>query len=95
MVMAPGKGRTKADFLNLSPSLHERGYDLLLFDPRNTGESEGDKWGFGYFESRDILAGIEFSRQEYGDDSFGVLGVSTGASAALMAALTTDEIAPL
>lgn len=93
--MAPGKGRTKADFLNLSPSLHERGYDLLLFDPRNTGESEGDKWGFGYFESRDILAGIEFSRQEYGDDSFGVLGVSTGASAALMAALTTDEIAPL
>ncbi len=95
IIMAPGKGRTRTDFLYLAPFLHGEGYDLLLFDPRSTGESEGEKWGFGYFESRDILEGIEFAKRRYGDNRFGVLGVSTGASAALMAAIETTSISAI
>lgn len=92
IILAPGKGRTRSDFLPLTPELHDAGYGLMMFDPRSTGESEGDKWGFGYFESRDILAGIKFLKSNYGCERFGLLGVSTGASASLMAALTSKDV---
>lgn len=92
IILAPGKGRTRWDFLELAPSLYKAGYDLLLFDPRSTGESDGDKWGFGYLENQDILKAIDYVKETYGDRKFGALGVSTGAVAVLIAALTNPEI---
>jgi len=92
IIFAPGKGRTRWDFLDLAPPLNKAGFDLFLFDPRGTGKSEGNKWGFGYMESRDILDAIKFLEKVFGVVKFGLLGGSTGATASLMAALEHHDI---
>lgn len=92
IILAPGKGQNRWTLLDYAPFLHQAGYDLLLFDPRGAGRSEGKRWGFGYLESRDVLESIRFLKAEYSLESIGVLGRSAGATAALIAALEGTQI---
>lgn len=86
IILSPGKGSTKWNVLKYVPFLHKEGYNVFLYDARGRGESEGERWGFGYFQSRDIIHGVDFLSGEYGLEEFGVLGRSAGATASLLAA---------
>lgn len=94
IILAPGRGTNRWDILENAPVgyLHDNGYEILLFDPRSTGQSDGDMYGFGYFESQDIVNAVKYLKEEKDVEEVGVWGGSAGASAAIMAALESDGI---
>jgi len=92
VILAPGKGSTKWNILKYAPFLHKGGFNLLVFDPRGRGESEGNRWAFGYLEARDIAHGIDFIRSSYGIDDVGLLGRSAGATASLISGVEEPRV---
>jgi len=65
--------------------LSSAGYTVLLFDFQAHGESEGEHITTGYLESRDARAAVDFVHAEAPGERVGVLGVSMGGAAALLA----------
>lgn len=73
------------DFIDIFPDSN-----VLLFDTRSHGQSEGSVISLGYHESRDVKAAIEFIKQEIVGDGGQklptiLIGVSMGGAAALRA----------
>lgn len=69
----------RATFLNRS------GYSVLAFDFRASGESTGDRLTFGYLERLDAEAAVRFARGRRPVAGIGVIGVSMGGAAFLLA----------
>ena len=67
-----------------APALHEAGFNVLLFDFRAHGRSEGKRMTFGYEEQRDVQAAIEFLHRR-GMQHIGLFGFSYGGMAAMVA----------
>ena len=65
--------------------LARAGYAMLLFDFQAHGESIGRQITFGFQESRDASAAVNFLRQKAPGESIGVIAISMGAAAALLA----------
>lgn len=65
--------------------LSHAGYAVLLFDFQAHGGSPGQRITFGYLESRDATAAVEFLRHKLPGEKIGVIGGSMGAAAALLA----------
>lgn len=67
-----------------------RGYDALVFDHRNSGDSSGSVTTMGFLERRDLMDMLALARADkraYGEKTVvGAHGVSMGASTALLAA---------
>src|SRR5262249_15139990 len=57
----------------------------LLFDFQARGESIGQHTTFGYLESKDAIAAVNFVRSVLPQERIGVIGVSMGGAAALLA----------
>lgn len=88
IVLAHDQSGTKEQLIPLIKPLHESGMVVLLLGLRGTGPSKSSGHTFGLKEALDIRAGIEALRQRtYVDSSkISILGVGTGANAALIAA---------
>ena len=84
------------DFLDLAAELVEEGFNVLLFDLRGHGASDGDRVSYGFYERHDVLGAFDFlvSRGTSGDD-IGVLGRSLGAGTVLLAAAKEPRIQAL
>ena len=83
VIILHGHG-TSYDFdVYRAPALHEAGFNVLLFDFRAHGRSEGRRMTFGYEERRDVLGAIEFLHQR-GMKHIGLLGFSYGGMAAMI-----------
>lgn len=65
--------------------LAHTGYSVLLFDFQGHGESQGKQITFGFLESRDATAAVKFIREKLPGEKVGVIGISMGAAAALLA----------
>ncbi len=65
--------------------LSRLGYTVLLFDFQAHGESLGTNITFGFLESRDVTAAVNFVHEKCPGAKIGVIGVSMGAAAALLA----------
>jgi pimeloyl-ACP methyl ester carboxylesterase len=65
--------------------LSRAGYAVLLFDFQAHGESRGKHITFGFLESRDATAAVHFIQQRLPGEKIGVIGISMGAAAALLA----------
>jgi alpha-beta hydrolase superfamily lysophospholipase len=65
--------------------LSREGYSALLFDFQAHGESPGKVITFGYLESRDATAAVNFMRQKLPAEKLGIIGISMGGAAALLA----------
>jgi alpha-beta hydrolase superfamily lysophospholipase len=70
---------TRAQFLS------QAGYSVLLFDFQGHGESTGTNITFGFLESRDATAAVNFVHEKFTGEKIGVIGVSLGAASALLA----------
>lgn len=78
-----GKGQDMAVFAKL---FYDMGYDLLLPDARGHGRSQGDYYGFGWHERKDLLQWLEEVNKEYGDQTPVLLyGISMGAATVMSA----------
>jgi alpha-beta hydrolase superfamily lysophospholipase len=86
VVLVHGFGEDRCELMPLAPALHGAGYHVLLYDMRARGASGGDTVTFGYFEVDDLVAAANFLRERSGACSVAALGVSLGASVALLAA---------
>ncbi|NJL92598.1 MAG: alpha/beta hydrolase [Anaerolineae bacterium] len=78
--------------LPLAVPLHRAGYNVLLFNLRAHGNSEGDTVTFGVFEKEDLLGAVDFLVQEKGVQQVSLLGLSMGAGVALITAALTDKV---
>lgn len=65
--------------------LSQAGYAVLLFDFQAEGESYGDHIAFGYLEKKDAAAAANFVRCTLPGEKIGVIGLSLGGAAAVLA----------
>src|SRR5207249_6167747 len=74
-----------------------RGWDVLLFDLRGHGESEGDRYSLGEFEPRDIAAAVDYAATKAGIDRrrVAVIGESLGGGSAIMTVGLDRSIGPV
>ncbi len=95
IIMLHGADGHRADpsigMLNIASGLVEHGYNVLMFDLRGHGESDGNRMSAGYYEKRDLLGAVDYVK-ERGLEHIGVLGFSTGAVATLMATTENSDI---
>jgi alpha-beta hydrolase superfamily lysophospholipase len=74
-----------------APAFHERGYNVLMFDFRGHGRSEGQRVSMGYYERQDLLGAIDYLRGRE-IDCVGVLGFSMGGAVAMATAPQSEAI---
>jgi uncharacterized protein len=65
--------------------LSQSGFTVLLFDFQAHGESVGRHITFGYLESRDAIAAVKFLKANAPGEKIGVVGISMGGAATLLA----------
>ena len=85
-----GVRSNRLSMLGRARFLSREGYSVLLFDFQAHGESKGEHITFGYLESKDAQAAISFLRSSAPDEKIGVLGISMGGAAALLASPPLD-----
>lgn len=78
--------------LRLAKALSKQGYNAVLFDFRNCGESGGDLTTIGLDEQQDVLGAIDWCKR-YTNTPIGLIGFSMGASTSLLAAAQSDDVA--
>jgi len=66
--------------------LRQAGYSTLLIDFQGTGESDGEAITFGWRERFDVIAAVDYLKTRLPDQRIGVIGVSLGGAATLLAA---------
>lgn len=94
VVFLHGYGESKNQSLKVAPFLVAHGYDVLAFDFRAHGESEGDVTTVGLVETRDVEAALLYvaSRPEADVDRVALIGFSMGAATALNAAGSLPQV---
>jgi len=91
IIVCHGWGSDKADCLDVAQFLWDNGYNVLLFDFRGHGESEGKYCSLGYYERKDLIAAIKYLRQQ-GETRIGAIGFSMGGTVALMVEAEVPEL---
>lgn len=77
--------------LNIAQELVNNGYNVLTFDLRGHGDSEGHIISGGHYEKRDLLGAISYIKQR-GYQKIGVIGFSLGAATSILTAAETQDI---
>ncbi|KZE54044.1 alpha/beta hydrolase [Brevibacillus parabrevis] len=70
--------------LALASKLVQAGYDVLMFDFRNSGESTPALTTIGLREQHDLLGAIDFVAAKHPEQTIGLVGFSMGAATALL-----------
>ncbi|MGH9841689.1 MAG: alpha/beta hydrolase [Blastocatellia bacterium] len=73
-----------------APFLNQAGYTVLAFDFQAHGESAGKYITVGYLESYDARAAVEFLKQRAPGEKIGVIGLSMGGVASILASPPLD-----
>ena len=86
IIFVHGLNRSRLEMLERAADSNRRGYGVLLFDLRNHGQSGHAHTTIGIFESRDVCAASQLVAQKSPGRPRVLLGVSMGASSAILAA---------
>jgi uncharacterized protein len=78
--------------VGIAAALWRRGANVLLFDHRGRGSSEGDFMSLGYFETLDAFAAVGYALSRAPGLPLGLIGYSMGAAVALMAAARDERV---
>lgn len=92
VVICPGHFGSMHSDLVYVPWLRDAGYDVLLFDWRGRGRSDGGATSLGILERRDLLGAVDWLADR-GIQRLGVLGFSMGAAVAIAASPLAPNIA--
>ncbi len=94
IIFSHGLFRSRRELLERAMDLSKLGYGALLYDQRNHGASGAARVTLGYNERLDVEAAVRFLLDEVRTtDKIVLLGISMGASAALLAAAETPDVA--
>src|SRR5437762_1850787 len=101
VLLLPGIRANRLSMVDRARFLRRAGYSILLIDFQATCETKGDHITFGWKESRDVLAAMDFIRHVDPVGRVAILGSSLGGVAALLAtpplkvdALVLEEVYP-
>jgi len=94
VILLHGYGRSKEQMLPQASFLNKAGFNVLMFDFRASGESEGKFISFGQLEQADLEGSVSYlkARQDVDMDKVGLLGFSMGGAVALMKSGDLPEI---
>lgn len=94
VILGHGHTRSRQEMLDIATMLNRNCYNVLLFDWRAHGESEGARTTFGYAEVNDLAAALDYvsSRPEVDPERVGVLGKSMGAAIAIRGAAVLPQL---
>ena len=94
IVLLHGIRGSRLSMVDRARLLHNHGYATVLIDLQAHGESSGDTITVGHLEKHDVRAAVEFARHEHPNERIGVIGVSLGGAAAVLASpLDIDALA--
>src|SRR6185369_455622 len=84
IVMLHGVKKNRTDVLRASLTLRRAGFNILVFDGRGHGDSEGRYVTYGYNERRDVESAIDWliTEKEVDRNRVGLAGESMGAAIA-------------
>ena len=88
-------GSTPVEMLRLAHTLSKAGYNVLMYDMRNHGESaSGGPVTFGRDESNDLLGALAYlgTRMDVNMEQIGVVGFSAGANSLLYTLPQSNQI---
>ena len=97
IILSHGTPGNRVGMLSRAAFLYKHGYNILLFDFQSYGKSQGVMSTLGMVESEDILAAISYIHglPEMIYSKVGVVGLSMGATAAVLAAARSKDILAL
>ncbi len=94
VILVHGWGRNVQRMLPYVKMLQPAGFDLLAFDARHHGSSDEDGYASMPKFAEDIVSAVDWAERRRGSEvRIGVLGLSVGGSAAILASSRDDRIA--
>jgi pimeloyl-ACP methyl ester carboxylesterase len=88
-----GGDRGSAHALDIGSGLWQNGFNVLMFDLRASGSSEGEMASGGYLEQDDLLGAVDFVRNTgIPSGNIGVIGFSMGAATSILGASKEPSI---
>jgi pimeloyl-ACP methyl ester carboxylesterase len=93
VILTHGWGANRRALLPLAPTLVAAGWNVLLFDVRNHGNSDEDSFASMPRFAEDIDAAIAWLNDTQGQYPIALIGHSVGAAATLLAASRRNDIA--
>jgi fermentation-respiration switch protein FrsA (DUF1100 family) len=78
--------------VGIGAALWRRGANVLLFDHRGRGSSEGELMSLGHFETADASAAVGYALSRAPGLPLGLIGYSMGAAVAVMAAARDERV---
>lgn len=85
------RGLYSISVINLAKRLTKEGYNILVYDFRASGESEGKFVSIGLFEKYDLLSAIDFAKTK-DSKTINLMGWSMGAATSILAAGESDDV---
>ena len=85
IVLLHGIRGSRVSMLERAHLLHDAGYSTVMIDLQAHSESSGEHITIGYLEKHDVRAAVELARRQHRNEPIGVIGVSLGGAAALLA----------
>lgn len=94
VILLHGYGAHRVEVLDRAYTLANQGYGALLYDLRGHGESQVQYRTFGWSDTQDVAAAVEFllSRPDVDPQRIGLFGFSIGGQIALRAAAQSEHI---
>jgi uncharacterized protein len=85
VLLLPGVRANRLSMVGRARFLRGAGYSVLLIDFQATGETKGDHITFGWKESCDVIAAVDFINRNEPSQRVAIIGSSLGGAAALLA----------
>jgi dipeptidyl aminopeptidase/acylaminoacyl peptidase len=94
VLYAPATAKDQRQGLSLVAPLHQAGYQVLLFNYRGYGSSEGSPFNFSYGarESFDVDAAVHYLSETRGIRHIGAIGHSAGAVSLILSAARNPRL---
>ncbi|MBI5952783.1 MAG: alpha/beta fold hydrolase [Chloroflexi bacterium] len=92
VILLHGYGGNRMGMIWHARQLVNAGYGVLMYDERASGESGGTHRSYGWEDTRDVKAAIQFLESRNAGKNIGALGCSTGASIVVYSAALYPEI---
>jgi len=93
MILVHGYGFNRLGEVKYIPFFKKRGFNIIIYDNRNSGESFGRKTTMGFFEREDLSRVVTYARSRFGENAvIGLHGESMGGAIVLMCAARDERV---
>ena len=95
IILCHGHPANRMEMLPAARTLHPAGFNILLFDFRSLGESEGELCSIGLHETQDLQGAADYllARPEMDGLGLGVYGISMGGAVSILTAAKDERFA--